>query len=196
MGSGRPQQFHRDAVLDRATQVFWERGYEAASVQDLLDRMDLHRGSLYNAFGDKPSLFLECLERYCAERREAATSLLRGVGSPLGGLEALVASWQDQALAEPRRGCLATNAAVELAGRVPAVADTLTYHFNRLERMIRTTLEHAVDGGELDHAADTRAIARWLVNAMQGLMVMARANASEETIADIAVGMRALLHSS
>jgi TetR/AcrR family transcriptional repressor of nem operon len=61
---GRPRQFDVDAALDRATELFWQRGYEGTSVQDLVDALGVNRASLYATFGDKARLFESVLERY------------------------------------------------------------------------------------------------------------------------------------
>jgi AcrR family transcriptional regulator len=61
---GRPREFDVDAALDRATELFWQRGYEGTSVQDLVDTLGINRASLYATFGDKAQLFDSVLERY------------------------------------------------------------------------------------------------------------------------------------
>src|SRR3954469_6066803 len=61
---GRPLSFDRDAALETAMHVFWQRGYEAASIADLTGAMGITPPSLYTAFGDKEQLFLEAFERY------------------------------------------------------------------------------------------------------------------------------------
>ena len=60
----RPKEFDPDEVLDRALDVFWEKGFEGTSVQDLVDHMGINRGSIYGTFGDKHRLFQQALERY------------------------------------------------------------------------------------------------------------------------------------
>ncbi|MBK6426479.1 MAG: helix-turn-helix transcriptional regulator [Blastocatellia bacterium] len=60
---GRPKSFELDDVLDRAIEAFWCKGYEATSIQDLVDEMGINRGSLYATFGDKHALFLAAIER-------------------------------------------------------------------------------------------------------------------------------------
>ncbi len=62
----RPREFDRDQVVDRAVEVFWRQGFEATSIQDLVEATGLNRGSLYNTFGDKAGLFEAALERYMA----------------------------------------------------------------------------------------------------------------------------------
>src|SRR5436305_13985260 len=60
----RQKEFDRDEVLHKAMEVFWTRGYEGASMQDLVKRMGINRQSIYDTFGDKHSLFLQSLDRY------------------------------------------------------------------------------------------------------------------------------------
>ncbi|HZC78142.1 MAG TPA: TetR/AcrR family transcriptional regulator, partial [Ktedonobacterales bacterium] len=68
---GRPRSFDREAALERAIDVFWRHGYEATSVSDLTSAMGINPPSLYAAFGDKEKLFLEAVERYQQQRRQA-----------------------------------------------------------------------------------------------------------------------------
>ena len=68
----RTKEFDRIEVLDRATDLFWEKGYESTSMQDLVETMGIGRASLYDTFGSKQELFAEVLERY-ADRLEALT---------------------------------------------------------------------------------------------------------------------------
>ena len=60
----RFREFDPDVALDRAMQVFWTKGYQAASLDDLCNATRLNRSSLYSAFGDKHSIFLETIDRY------------------------------------------------------------------------------------------------------------------------------------
>src|SRR5947199_5777311 len=91
MRTGRPRQFDADLALDRALAVFWRRGYEGATLDDLTAAMGINRPSLYAAFGDKERLFRRALERYVSgpagyvhtamsrpTAREAAEALLAG----------------------------------------------------------------------------------------------------------------------
>ena len=87
---GRPRQFNPDDVLDRAVEVFWERGYAGASLDDLTAAMRLNRPSVYAAFGDKHSLFLAALDRYGATLgRQPLEAMLREP-DPADGMRAFL----------------------------------------------------------------------------------------------------------
>jgi len=113
-----PKAFDRDDVLDKATQVFWLKGYEATSIQDLVEATGINRGSLYNTFTDKAGLFGAVLGRYTDRSSARALVANAEAGPPRATIEAFFADLVDIGAADPeRRGCLLTNTAVENAFR-------------------------------------------------------------------------------
>src|SRR5574338_661411 len=106
----RPREFDVDDALDRATQLFWARGYEATSVQDLVDALGVNRASLYATFGDKAQLFEAVLERYGEQVNGA---LVKALAPPTAGVEAVRAWFKVliEMATQPRgaRGCLFLN---------------------------------------------------------------------------------------
>ena len=83
---GRPRQFDEDEVLEAAMEAFWANGYEATSLSQLMEATGLHKGSLYQAFGDKHSLFLAALERYLGNMRRQKNELVAAAATPLDAL--------------------------------------------------------------------------------------------------------------
>lgn len=172
---GRPKEFDRDVVLGRAMDVFWSNGYEATSLDDLTDAMGIGRGSLYNEFGDKHSLFVEALDRYRLERLAQLEAVLGAAPSAPAGIEAVFRRTVDWLWADSsRRGCLLVNSAAELAGSDPAVADRAKQSFDRFAEMFRLALERGKRDGELDSSLDARAISRYFASALVGLRVLAK----------------------
>ena len=110
----RPRQFDPDIALDRAMQVFWRLGYDAASLPDLLAGMGMTRGSLYKAFTDKRTLFLAVLDRYGQAAVDPAVAMLENAGQPDG--LARIGALFDMVVADVRdgnrRGCLLCSAAI------------------------------------------------------------------------------------
>ncbi len=182
---GRPKEFDEQEALERAMEVFWTYGYEATSVQDLLDAMGIHRGSMYDTFGDKHALFTAAINHYGRTITQSVEDTLDGPGSPLGNIRKLLGRMAAPAADGKCRGCLATNTVIELAPHDQEVAEAVKALLGRVEKAFHRTLERAVESGELSPDANTRALARFLSCTLQGLVVMGKAAASRSTIKDI-----------
>src|SRR6266700_5433476 len=105
----RPKTFDRTQMLDKAIELFWDRGYEATSINDLLDHLGIRRQSLYDTFGDKHTLFLEALKRY-DQRNSATIDILEGSGSGKEAIERVFhRAVQTLGQTKPPRGCLIVN---------------------------------------------------------------------------------------
>lgn len=173
----RTKEFNPDEALDKAMQVFWHKGYEATSMQDLLMAMNLNRGSLYAAFGGKRELFLKALEHYCKGGGVVSRfSLLDQTGPALPLIRRFIDGMLDFCLSDPqRRGCLITNTVMELAPHEKDIGKKLSKRIQTLEDAFFTLLARAKQEGELSKDKDPRALARALVTMMQGMIVMIKA---------------------
>src|ERR1700676_751611 len=108
----RPKEFDPGDAMREAMEAFWQRGYHATSVTDLLGEMKLNRGSLYGTFGDKKKLFLAALAEYEKQGHEMVRSALDRPGSARKALEAWVCDSASSCTGEAGlRGCLALKAA-------------------------------------------------------------------------------------
>src|SRR3989454_12499362 len=169
MGVGRPKAFEHDVVLDRAMQAFWSRGYEATSIQHLVDRMGIQRGSLYDTFGDKRALFFAAIDRY---DRVVTAKLLAALDEPASGRDAIRRFFRAKVelALEPRRprGCLVTNSAAELASRDRGAATRVGAVLGKIEAAFHRAVGRARKAGEVERARDPRALARVLTNSAQG----------------------------
>ena len=183
----RPREFDAEAVVDRAMQVFWAKGYEAASLDDLCEGTGLNRSSLYAAFGDKHALFLQTIERY-GDR--AVTRVAAALSRPLHIREALaafLAEMIDQIVAGPgRSGCFIGNCAAEVARHDRAAAVTVRRNLTRVEATFRDALVRATTRGELPPHADVKTLARFLVAGTQGLRLVGKTGAGRDVLEDVA----------
>jgi len=186
MGVGRPKEFQRDVVLDRAMQVFWSRGYAATSIEHLVARMGIQRGSLYNTFGDKRRLFFAAIEHY--DRVETA-KLLAALDEPASGTTAIRRFFRlkvELAMAPGRpRGCLVTNSAAELASRDRGTGTRVGAVLAKIEAAFERAVVRAQEAGDIDPARNPRALARFLTSSAQGLSVMAKACPDRTALDDI-----------
>ncbi len=181
----RTREFDRDEALDRAMHVFWDQGYEATTLPDLLAAMGIARQSLYDTFGDKHALFLHALARYDAARGAELRACLEGATSVRRAFRELFLSIVDATIPAKRRGCMGITAAVELGAHDPAVAKASARRQRVVEAVFFRALEAARESGEIPRAKDTRALARFLVAALAGLRVSAATAPDPAALHDI-----------
>ncbi len=176
----RPREFDEERVLDAVMETFWRYGYEGTSAQNLVDATGLGRGSLYAAYASKDGLFEQALRRY-HKRAQGHVDQLREPGSPVERIRALMQGIVDADLgATERRGCLATNSAIEVASRDPHVADLVRGNFNILTRGIEETIRRGQDTGEIRSTTDAETLALFVFNAVQGLRVLTSTASSQD----------------
>lgn len=187
--AGRPLAFLPDAALEAAMRLFWERGFEATSLQDLERRMGLGRSSFYNSFGSKRELFERVLAEY--ERRGERTFIALEDGRlGLADAHAFFANLTERLSATPRRpGCLMVNSIVEFGGTDPHVAGSGRRYFGRVEAALMAALRRAAKRGEIPPAG-LEARARLLLAIAIALNVQARAGASHEELSALAKAAR------
>ena len=187
------KQFDRRDVLDCAMAVFWARGYEATSVQELLDAMGINRGSLYATFGNKQQLFLAVLDHYADKVSRAMLAELEDP-DPRRAIVRMFAMLLHRT-SDPNwpRGCLNTNTALECPGSGDAITRTVAERLGQQESALYHVLHRAQVAGTLDRGQDCRALARFLVGVAQGVNVVHKAGADLATLQDIvAIALRAL----
>ena len=179
----RPKEFNPDDAIEKAMHVFWHKGYEATSMEDLLSAMDLNRGSLYDTFGDKRQLFLKVIDRYCTTFVGSKFSLLDQPGPALPTLRRFISGMIAGGLADPqRRGCLIANTVMELSPHEKEIAGTLRQALNMAEETFFKVLARAKQQGELKHDKDPRTLARFLTTMMQGIIVVIKSGAPADVV--------------
>ena len=182
----RQKEFNRDEVLHRAMEVFWTRGYEGTSIQDLVKYMGINRQSIYDTFGDKHTLFLQALDRYREIQSRKVFAVLERPGSVKKNLRQLFEEVVARAVsAEGRRGCFVGNSMSELSGRCKATANRTCNSVASAEKIFRRALERGRERGELPRVRDTRAVARFLYSNLQGLLLLAKATRDRKLLSDV-----------
>lgn len=183
----RPKEFDQQDVLNKAMLTFWQQGYTGTSIRTLLERMEIHRASLYDTFGDKHSLFQASLEHY--EHRVIAPNFAP-LESPDASREALVdffASVVNWSLNDgDRKGCLLVNTAAELASQDGAIAQQVAGYFQTIEQRFERVLWRSRQKGELTHSGDLRLLARYLLMNLQGLRITAKVQPNRQTLQQLA----------
>lgn len=169
----RTREFDTEKALDAAMQVFWEKGFEAASLSDLTSSMGIQRPSLYAAFGDKKELFESTLRRYNALHASRIKAKLQQESSIRASFRALFESIGTAGEeTEINRGCFCINTMVELAPHHPRFAVLTREHQMYLAVIFKESIARGQETGELSGTLDAHAVAQSLVVSMIGLTVM------------------------
>ena len=183
----KTKQFDRDEVLSRAMDLFWEQGFEATSMQELVDATGINRASMYATFGDKHAFFLAVVDHYVTTVSAERLARLKQAGSPRAALSRFFDELVAFSCGDAKRlGCLLTNSAVELAPRDEEIDCRMSILFQRLEDAFHDNLLRAQKAGEIADGRDLRAVARLLTGTVQGIRVLARTNSGESMVRDIA----------
>jgi TetR/AcrR family transcriptional repressor of nem operon len=182
---GRHKQFDPEAVLDLAVDAFWERGFEATSIQELCVRLELNPGSLYGTYGDKRALFAAIFDRYLESVSRHAVERIAKSPSGIEGIREYFAFLVDAIVDGKRRwGCLVTNSLIELSTRDPEILTKVKLHFARLETAFASALARSRAAGELPKGVGPER-APYLVCFVQGLNVLARTKPTRASLKSI-----------
>ncbi len=187
MPRGRPREFDVDKALDRALKVFWRKGYEGASLQELTRAMRINRPSLYAAFGNKESLFRRVIDRYAegpasfvrkALEEPTARAVAEGL---LGGAVDMVA--------DPRnpRGCLMVQGALACGEAAESIRRELACRRDAGEAAVRERFQRALEEGDLPAGSDPADLARYVVTVIRGMAVQAAGGAGEGELRRVAL---------
>ena len=172
------KQFDRDEVLDRAMAAFWTRGYEATSIDDLVQATGIGRGSLYGTFGDKRQLFLAALDRYW---NTVGMEMFAELSDPDArhAIERMFDALIRRA-SNPKfqRGCLFTNTSLECPTCGEEIARKIAENMGQQETAIYQVLRRAQADGTLSQTQDARALARFFLGVAWGI------NAVNKSVAD------------
>jgi len=171
----RPIEINREQALSQAMEVFWSQGYEASSVQNLLDAMGMNRGSMYSAFGDKRSLFLAAVDEYARTLDELVEGLIIAPENPLDAIRGFFNMSLFQMPAEYQaKGCLLVNTITEMSGN----DDTLAVIANDKMRKVFSAIEARIIEGQevglINRNNSAKTYADFLMNSMKGFRVTSR----------------------
>jgi TetR/AcrR family transcriptional repressor of nem operon len=184
----RVKEFDPDVALQAALELFWERGYEATSMADLVARLGVARASIYATFGGKHELYVRALERYLRTREPSPVELLSRPGPVLPAVRELVEAYAHESIADAhRRGCMIVNAACERLPGDAAVARRVESSWDGLEVALTSALTRAQAQGELPGDRDPAALASFLLVLLQGIRVLGRGYPNPDRIRAAAI---------
>ena len=189
----RPREFDETAVLEAAMNCFWARGFEQTSVRDLAEQMGITGASLYNAFGDKRSLYRQAFVHYLEQTVHDRVARLEKLPPALA-----IRTFFDEIIErsvddEQRRGCMLVNAALELAPYDPEVRQLVSEEMMFIEAFFRRCAAAGQQGGSIDGTRTPDDVGKLLLSVLLGIRVLARTDPRREVLEGAASAVLALL---
>lgn len=182
----RTKVFDEQEILDKAMKLFWEKGYNATSAQDLVESLGISRSSLYDTFGDKHSLFVKALQQY---RKERVDPVLEGADKT-NDFERFIASIFDAVKEEAlspnsSKGCFMVNSIVELASVDSEVGKIGTSILIDTENALSKVIRKGQQQGVFTSNHSARSLARFVLNSLNGLRVTVKLDANKKVFDDV-----------
>ncbi|MDE1153769.1 MAG: TetR/AcrR family transcriptional regulator [Micavibrio sp.] len=186
MAMGRPREFNAEQALDRALAVFWQKGYEGASLPDLTAAMGINRPSMYAAFGNKEELFRKALERYTQKSRDSMKEAL-SAPTARGAIEKLLFGIAESVgCPTSPKGCLLVQGALACGEEAEPIRRELAARRAASEAMLRERFERGIADGDVPAAARASDLASYFSTVIQGMAVQSNSGASRNDLHSIA----------
>jgi TetR/AcrR family transcriptional regulator, transcriptional repressor for nem operon len=189
----RTKEFDRDEALQAAIGVFCEKGYAAASTDELMRAMKISRQSMYDTFGDKRHLYLEAFRRYVADSIDEQIACLKKSSSPIAGIEKMLLAFAMRAERDGIVGCMGVNAICEFGRSDAEVTSLSDTEGVRLTTALEQALRRAKSKREINKTLKESAAAQFIRATLSGMKVAAKAGADASALKSIAhFAMRSL----
>ena len=183
---GRPIEFDKDEVLEKAMHVFWQKSFESASLQDLIEAMDLSKSSFYQSFTSKQDLYLKCLDNYQNKQIANLIENLAKAKSSKEFIEGMFAEVIATANIESGKfGCFLLNATNEFPFGDVNLSPFINKSFQKMEVVWQIAIKQAQEEGDIPAEKDASALASYLLSSMTGLRTMIKAGTSPQSLRKI-----------
>lgn len=181
----RTKEFNEEKVLDKAIEIFWHKGYNGTSAQDLVTHLGLSRSSLYDTFGDKQKLFSMALKRYQKQGQDYVKNLLEESEDVKATLtvifkQAVLESLEDRIT----KGCFMVNSSVELAMQDEEIARIVNDNRQTMEDVFLKAVTKGQEAGQISTKQNARTLARFIFNNYTGIRVLARSGEKDKQVYD------------
>jgi TetR/AcrR family transcriptional repressor of nem operon len=182
----RTKDFDENEVLGKAINIFWYKGYNGTSMQDLVDGLGISRSSLYDTYGDKHALFVKALESYQIEGSAKICSILNSPDSAKETIKKLLELITGELLVDQKhKGCFMVNAEVEVAPHDPKVSQIVCSNDRQVEDAFYRVIKKGQESSEISNRQDARALARFTFNTVKGMRVTAKSTNDKAVFDDI-----------
>ncbi|WP_163133632.1 TetR/AcrR family transcriptional regulator [Agarivorans sp. Alg241-V36] len=176
-------KFDRQEVIDKATNLYWKKGFHATSMRNLQDEIDMRPGSIYSAFGSKDGLFKEALRNYTDMGLAQMQSFAEQNSSPIDTLKAFVkAQVIDTQTNAPNGICMLSKTLGELTEENQELIDVTKNHLGEIADKMVALIEQAKAGGEVSEDKDSQSLVQHIQIQIAGLRTFAKMNSDKQLL--------------
>jgi TetR/AcrR family transcriptional regulator, transcriptional repressor for nem operon len=182
----RTKEFDEHLVLEKAIELFWIKGYNATSAQDLVDGLGISRSSLYDTYSDKRALFLNALKAYKEKNVARLARLATDHDDAAKTIRVILQlAVRDNMEGKKHKGCFIVNSTVEMALQDREVAAIVAKHMQEVEDIFYTLIKKGQDAGQFTDAYSARSLARFVFNNISGISVAGKFSVDKKAIDDV-----------
>lgn len=182
----RTKQFDEQEVLKKAMELFWEKGFHATSMQDLVSYLCINRASLYDTFGGKEALFEKAFELYRSNSIGFLREVLDSTDSVKGRFQKLFDFAIKEAIEdESRKGCFVVNVTTELVPGDERIQVVLNENKENVEQLFVSVVQDGIEKGEISPTKDPKTIASFLFTLYGGLRIVGKVNPNPKKLHQI-----------
>ena len=185
MTRGKPLSFDRDEVLEKAMDVFWEKGFSKTGMTELLERMGIQRQSFYNTFGSKEEVFLDAITRYSRGILSRTNLILEQDRHPLENMKELFDMMRGMSETKDGCGCLLGNSIAEFGDSQDAVGELLQKQVHGLYTAFFQAFTRAVENGYIAADKDPKVLATSFLAMTQGMALLSKMGFGDEMLNDV-----------
>lgn len=180
--AGRPKIFDEQQAVQNATNLFWEKGFDATSTDDLLSTMGLQRGSFYHSFGSKKDLFINAFAQYEAQSFAELGRQLKASKKPMNVIKSIFYSLAKCSIEEHNKGCFAGNTITALSNIDAELTEIANNHLKKMENIFFEQIKASQASGELTTKTDARLLSMSLINLWNGINITRKVYTSKEDL--------------
>ena len=173
-------------ILDKAVDLFWEKGYTATSANDLVKGLGLSRSSLYSTYKDKRTLYVRALNRYRQRNVDAMLQLVRESDDMLATIEQIFNLVVEQDIhSKIPKGCLMVNSSIELGPHDEQIAEIVNQNEKNIEDAFEAAILKGQKNGQIAPSHSAKSLARFIYNNISGLRVAVKTKADRSILDDV-----------
>jgi TetR/AcrR family transcriptional repressor of nem operon len=182
----RTKDFDENVVLTKAIQIFWHKGYNATSMQDLVDALGISRSSLYDTYIDKHTLFLKALESYQRAGNAKINEIVdQSISSKETVIKLMELATNELTGDKQQKGCFMVNAEVEVAPHDQEVSKLVCQNEQQMETAFYQVIKKGQESGEIKNNQDAMVLAKFIFNAVKGMQVTAKSSPDATSFGNI-----------